>query len=304
MNKILLLTTPRGPYSDYLNNQISSNDYGIDVCYSLIGKNKNRLVRALRKFWLKYLPFKSIFFDRWKRNLKYYELIVIIRDQYGEIIAEYITKKSNCKTVLFFMDPMKKSSFLRPLPNNPRYLVSSFEKSVCEQNGYLYSPLFFFKENKKLNVVRDVFFVGTDKGRLPYLLNIQALLSNKGLKTEFHICKSPNRSYKDDKEYAYKSPIPYRTVLEKERESRAILDILPDGQEDLTLRCYESYFLSKKLITNNRMVVKYKFYNKNNVFILGLDDLEEISLFLNTPYLDVFDEELEKANFEKWIKRF
>lgn len=300
----MLITTPRGPYSDYIHDRISTRDYGVDVCYSLVGGYKNKLLRAIRNFWIRFLPFKFLLFEKWKREINSYNVVIIIRDQYGEIIADYVSKHSSCKTVLFFMDPYEKSHFIKKIPLNPPYIVSSFEKATCEKYGFKYNSLFFFKEELNTNVVRDVFFVGTDKGRLESLKTLENVFNMFGLKCYFHICKSPGRDYNDDQSYHYEEPIPYHVVLEKERESAALLDILPEGQKDLTLRCYESYFLKKKLITNNMSVLKYDFYNKNNVFVIGLDDLNEINTFLKKPYEAVFDKEMEQSSFDNWIKRY
>ena len=40
----------------------------------------------------------------------------------------------------------------------------------------------------------------------------------------------------------------------------------------------------KKLITNYTYIVKEPFYNKDNVFVLGVDRIEALSAFINSPF--------------------
>ena len=68
------------------------------------------------------------------------------------------------------------------------------------------------------------------------------------------------------------------------------------------MRFVESLFFKKKLITTNKDVVFDPFYNKNNVFIYGVDLEDNIKRIVN----DVYDDSIiiETLDFEKWIKGF
>ena len=66
----------------------------------------------------------------------------------------------------------------------------------------------------------------------------------------------------------------------------------------------ESIFLKKKLITNNKNVKNFKFYNKNNIFIIGIDKWENLEEFLNKKYHDIDRKILEKYDFKNWLDRF
>lgn len=143
--------------------------------------------------------------------------------------------------------------------------------------------------------IYDVFFIGRDKGRGKELCKLEKQLKNMGLTTKFIITKnkrfSLNRSY-------YQKPIPYEQVLEYDTKSRAVLNVVMDNQEGVTLRDMEATAIGIKLITTNVHIVNKDLYNKNNVFILGVDKIEELSQFLKSEYVNVWNDIKINHSFE------
>lgn len=144
----------------------------------------------------------------------------------------------------------------------------------------------------------DVFFVGKDKGRGEKLLELEKKLNGMGLKTKFIITKDGKLS--KEKPY-YQQPISYDEVIDFDAKSRAILNITMDNQEGVTMRDMESLLLGVKLITTNRNIRNKDLYNKNNVFILGEDNLDELPYFLNTESIDVWTGIKENHTFKAMI---
>lgn len=96
----------------------------------------------------------------------------------------------------------------------------------------------------------------------------------------------------------------YSLLLDYVAKSKAILDIVQEGQEGLTLRSMEALFFEKKLITNNQSIIKEKFYRKENIFIIGHDKIDEIEEFMNAAYIKNTEEVLKYYDFNAWINRF
>lgn len=63
------------------------------------------------------------------------------------------------------------------------------------------------------------------------------------------------------------------------------------------------YFIIKKLITTNKCIKEFDFYNKNNILVLE-NNYDEIKDFLALPYI-IIDEKI-KNNYmlEQWINNF
>ena len=141
----------------------------------------------------------------------------------------------------------------------------------------------------------DVFFVGKDKGRGKMLLSLEKKLRSMGLKTKFIITKDKKTS--KEKPY-YQQPVPYEEVIDIDTRSRAILNVTMENQEGVTMRDMESVAIGVKLITTNKNIVNKDLYDKNNVFILGVDKLNNLPDFLNAEHVDVWSDIRNRHTFE------
>ena len=85
-------------------------------------------------------------------------------------------------------------------------------------------------------------------------------------------------------------------------QSKALVDILQTGQYGITLRTYEALVNKKKLVTNNTQIKKYPFYAKENIFILGEDEISTLKTFIKMPFNDFYDFSIYMI--ENWITDF
>ena len=157
-----------------------------------------------------------------------------------------------------------------------------------------YNPQFYTKEiSLKANkIIYDILFLGQNKKREEKILKIKYNLNKKFLKTNFIIVKK-------EKDF-----IKYSDYLELLSKSRCILDYNQEGQKGLSLRPLESLFFEKKLITNNKDIQNYDFYNKDNIFILGIDNMDNIEEFINKPYTKIDRKIIDRYEFKNWLSRF
>lgn len=139
----------------------------------------------------------------------------------------------------------------------------------------------------KKEFLYDVFFVGRDKGRGEALCKLEKKMKSMGLRTKFIITKDKKLSRR---KRFYEREIPYNKVIEYDTVSRAILNITMENQEGVTMRDIEATAIGVKLITTNRSIINKDLYNKNNVFILGVDDIETLPVFLKREYVNVWDD--------------
>lgn len=145
----------------------------------------------------------------------------------------------------------------------------------------------------------DVFFIGKDKGRGEKILEFEKKLHKMGLKTKFIITKDRKTSKKKS---FYQKPISYEDVVDYDTRSRAILNITMENQEGVTMRDIESVTIGVKLITTNRNIVKKDLYNENNVFILGVNNLDTLPDFLERKNENVWEKIKEKHTFEAMLE--
>ena len=71
----------------------------------------------------------------------------------------------------------------------------------------------------------------------------------------------------------------------------------------MTLRPLEALQFKKKLVTDNKNIINYPFYRKENIFILGTDDIDQLYDFINSPYVDIGEDIIRYYHFENWLQR-
>ena len=86
--------------------------------------------------------------------------------------------------------------------------------------------------------------------------------------------------------------------------SNCILEILQKGQDGMTLRTLEALFMNKKLMTTNRKIKEYDFYDPANVYIIGGDEQRTVKEFIYTPQVYIQDDITNAYDITHWIKKF
>lgn len=235
-------------------------------------------------------------FGDWKKNIKKCNEIIIFESLYNEKIAKYIKKKNpNCRIILFFWNIIVDETRKRYLKDSMIDEFWTFDSGDAKKykmniNSQFYTNKIKLNEREK---EIDVIFLGRDKGRKEEILKLEEKLKENNVNTDITIIPEKSKKY-----------IKYSTYLENVEKSKVILDFVIEGQRGLTLRCMESLFFERKLITNNKEIKKYEFYNPNNIFILGEDNFKRINEFVNTEYEAVDSKIVEYYDIENWLKRF
>jgi hypothetical protein len=252
------------------------------------------------------LPLKHIWdVKKWWEKCRGYDLIILM-DSSKDII--YQSKKieevvsTDTRLVFYMLNPVFHTGDQHLLLSN-RWEIWSFSKKESDENGFKYGETFYFKKiaalNKNTVVKFDSFFIGLDKGRLKMLDKLKDLYKSYGLNYQFYIVDNRKSLYSRK----YKKNIPYMEVVKFVQESKSITEVVQKEQEGMTLRVMESVFLKRKLITTNQYIKTRRIYNPENIFILGEDDNDKLSHFINTPYIEVDVDEVEKYEFTSWLNR-
>ena len=151
----------------------------------------------------------------------------------------------------------------------------------------------------KEDIVYDVLFVGKDKGRGNYLIELESKMRSMGLRTKFII--APDGRLARKKNY-YQKPIPYEEIVNLIVKSKSILNVALDNQQGITVRDMESVFFDVKLLTTNKYIKNSEFYNPNNVYILEGTKIDDLPTFLNRPLIPIPNEVKEKHTFDHFIE--
>ena len=101
------------------------------------------------------------------------------------------------------------------------------------------------------------------------------------------------------KEFEFKK-LSYDKYIDICKNSNIILDVVMGQQNGLTMRTFEAIGLNKKLITTNKNIDKYEFYNKDYILIYDRQVLDfNDKFFMNTP---VSYNNKNKYTLSNWVK--
>lgn len=249
------------------------------------------------------LTFKRIWYRRWEKQLDDYDLLILTAADFSVNIASYIDTlnvKKELRLIFWYWDPVR----LKYSPDkvSERWEKWSFDKSDCKRYNLRYNSTYFFDSITlpPQKLVHDVFFVGQNKGRLNTLLNLKKTLEQFSLRILFLIIADKKFFYNKK---AFQKRISYCSTLKFISASKSLLEVVQQDQSGPTLRSMETLFFNKKLITNNVSIKHYDFYCKENIFIIGEDDIQNIHEFLNAPYKSLSKELVNQYNFTEWLNR-
>ncbi|WP_422007594.1 hypothetical protein [Roseivirga pacifica] len=197
----------------------------------------------------------------------------------------------------------------------------SFDPSDCLEHGLNFRPLFYLDDFATVaddvageNEQYKMLFLGTaHSDRYMVSTNVANWFHQAGYETfcyyfmhgrivYFYKVLFDREFQKFDwKKLSFKS-LTKKEIIDLYRRSDIILDINHPGQAGLTMRTLEAIGANKKLITTNKNIARYPFYNSNNVFILDREQLNLNEDFLQTPYLLMEETVKESLSIGGWLK--
>lgn len=250
-----------------------------------------------------------------KENLKYYKKIIndFLDVDYVLMIGgiyyskEFIdlVKVNNPKVkfILFLWDKLEKEK----ITELKKYydIIYTFEKKdAIENNIYWRSSFYLFEENNcEKNI--DFYFLGEnrDKIRYEYINKLYKFCLNNNLKSIINLYSKKKLKNYNKNIIIYKK-IPYEENINNIKQSKVTFEKNIDNQDGLSLRSLECLGYRTKLITTNKDIKTYDFYNPKNIFIVEkVDDIDKIPLsFFKEEYENLEKEILKKYSFEGFIE--
>lgn len=193
--------------------------------------------------------------------------------------------------------------------------VYSFDPDDCRSESKLiFEPLFYNKcfEDNKTTLKYDISFVGSiHSDRLSI---IKDLIGIENIKTKFFLY-SPSKLFSilkiitqkklkiNDLKLISNQKIDFNEVSDMFFSSKAIVDIQHPNQIGLTMRTFEVLGSGRKLITTNKDISRYEFYNKNNILIIDRNniDVEIVYEFINSECK--ISNDIVNHRIDNWLKR-
>lgn len=275
--------------------------------------------KALIRLNLKFFLSKLI-------NHYYYEIIKNIRCDYDYILIlapETITAgmvlqiqklNPNAKTIVYMWDSIKNKNVDREIITIADRFITFDPEDFKINSKIEFIPLFYIEDYIKLSEKPAVYkydycFIGTAHSDRYNIVNqIKKLLPSSFLGYLFYY--SPSRILFNLKKIFVSSfrtfninDISFKSMNKSEildivKNSMVLIDIEHPQQRGLTIRTVEMIGAKRKIITTNKSIISYDFYNKNNIMLIDRSNICIDLEFFNTPY-----EELDKGIYESYSLR-
>ena len=263
--------------------------------YYLVNE-KNKLFR-----WVRKKATKSMFFwGSWKKHVKDYDMFILGENSFNPQFTRYIKEQNpKARIIMFIWNAIvpwnsDQPNYQAAFKDNNLDEIWTFDRNDSKTFNLPFNTQFYTKDFKiDTSIIdNDIVFIGRVKGRLEKIKDLESKFQKMGLKTDINVVLK-------EKNY-----VPYEKYLETVGRSKAILSVMAGHQVGLDLRTMESIFFEKKLITTNADVVNYDFYDPQNIFILGKDNLDSLADFVNSPYKKIAKKIVNGYDFHNWLKRF
>ena len=266
----------------FVEGQYKKNDLFHILLYKFVF---NKVYVKLATRWM-----KAVWYSKFSLTKKYNsdkEIYIVLPENrvcyYPEDYFLWLqNRNSNVHYVLIYLNPYQTSGKKVIEYKNISDFVFSYDPEDAKKYNFLYIPLIY-----SVNYVREhysgesqisnhVCFVGEQRGRLNVLQNCFFYLKKHGVKSLFYITNVKKDLQKYAKEVHYNRELSYDELIEKEKISNCILEILRAEQPGATLRCMEAVALRKKFVTNNKKVVSLSFFDDR--YIQVIEKPEDISI--------------------------
>ena len=165
-----------------------------------------------------------------------------------------------------------------------------------------YSPDLTINKDKQPHF--DLSYVASHDNRLKTLEEILVSLSPLDLKTNINILATKTIASKNENEKSitwFTDVLPRKETIRIMNDSSVLLDLAQSKQEGLSFRIFEAMKLEKKIITTNRSVTTYDFYDPKNIFVWENEKLIPTRDFFSVPYAPLSVEILNKYSLQNWV---
>ena len=291
--------------------------YNVRSITSAIGRGINKILPLAFSFQAK-AYYKNIL-SQVKR--KEYDYIFFIKCDMTPhcILKQLKTIFPKAKMCLYLYDSVRN---IPGVQTKFKYFDSlhSFDLNDCKKYARLkFRPLFFGEQySSNVSVIAkplkyDICFLGTvHSDRFFVIKKVQQIAKKKGLRCYWFLFLQSKMAYwfyrftkkefkgMTSKQFNYKSKTP-EEIARIINSSRAVLDIQHPRQTGLTMRTIEMIGMRKKIITTNKSIVKYDFYNPNNIMVIDRNNPMIDSSFFDKPYFELPKEIYDKYSIKKWI---
>ena len=316
--KICIISFDHWNYDKHIVDKL--NEKGVDAFHIKIGgfKHKNIGTRILNTF-------SKIFFGKNPKIEKRQEHIIEMlgkkgfQDQILVINPEVISleyhlkiKKFTKKYIAYLYDSVKRCP-VEHLLNDVFDEIYSFDKGDVTKYGFKETTNYNYLDKQPINntiaIKNQILYIASFDNRLEKVMLLKQAFEKIKVSYKFIIVGKKASLYKFKNIFSSKisgielrrNRIEQNDLKQLYSQTQTILDLVRDNQSGLSFRVFEAMAFQRKLITNNKNIVHYNFYNPNNILVLENEKYVFAKSFFDTNYEPLSEEIYHQYTLENWV---
>ncbi|TYB80251.1 hypothetical protein ES677_02640 [Bizionia gelidisalsuginis] len=313
--KICIISFDHWDYDKHI--AIALKKKGIDSYHIKIGNYKHasvfdKITNALSKVFLnknlKKLRRQDFIVHELDR-LGFQDQILVINPEVIDLEHHLQIKKRTNKYIAYLYDSMERNPITHLLDGIFDSIYSFDANDVAQYNFLPITNYNYLTEViDTANEVYDAVYVGSLDDRVPRLIDVAARFKKMdvtfkclilGKNRKLVALKTKGAQYIEFKD----DYISQEHLIEEYKKAKVIVDFVRENQTGLSFRFFEALALKKKVITNNKNVLNYSFYNPNNIFVMDESNTLPSKDFFAKNYEELKQQTYNKYTIEKWIEK-
>ena len=294
---------------DWFDDRPSTNPF----IKAIIRINKDTINSVIRQY-----------FNRVMQSIggKKYDKVLLVSGQSLSFTEDMIIKlrksQPQAEFVLYQWDSVANFPYIDTVEKHFDRCYSFDRDDVASHARWKFMPLFYSRKYEEIGRKRpahykyDVLFVGTAHPKKYRFVSEMSKKLNPVFPKQFIYFFFPSRLVyvyrklrNPEFKHAKYSEFHFTSIKGAEldrlfAESKCILDSPQDGQLGLTMRVLETLGAKRKIITTNKDVVNYDFYDERNVYVYdGVFDFD--SPFFKEDFADIDEAIYRKYSLNSWL---
>lgn len=261
--------------------------------------------------------FSKLFFKKNIKKIKMEEYILDCLKQYGHqdvilvIRPDRISKKTHLhikektdKYISYIYDSCNRfpvDHLLKGVFDE----VFSFDLFDCKKYNFTFITNYIYLEKRELldtnEIKNTIFIILSVDERFPFLNKLANYFTANTIDFKFIVVGKKIAKNSNPNIIFTKKPLYIKEIKDELESSKIFLDLIRHGHNGLSFRVFEAMAMQRKIITTNKSIVQYDFYNPNNILIIEENDININPEFLSTPYQPLEVAIYEKYTIKNWV---
>ena len=192
--------------------------------------------------------------------------------------------------------------------------IYSFDEDDVKKYGFKKISNYNYIDKQPIankNAIKNqVLYIASFDNRLTTVYNLKNIFTKIGVSFRFIIVGKKTTLYKLKNYFSKKLDnieLKRKIINQNDlkilyNETEVILDLVRENQTGLSFRVFEAMAFQKKIITTNKSITSYDFYNPNNILVIDNEDLEINNTFFQTDYQTIPDEIYNLYTLDSWVE--